>query len=331
VLLTLLVVPSQMAGENGAIFGTAVNGTIGGTPLTGAEIVLRVSQDGAFVPVTETTTDGEGRFAFKDLPVERGLIYLAGVNRGGVHYPGPRVRLEPARPEARVKLIAYDATESPSPLVCRRHDIAVQPQEGFVEITESLSIENPSLTAFVGQPGGDVPSVTLRLSLPEGFDKVTFDKEFHGRSFHIAGGKLTTALPWPPGSRDLQFVYRLPAEHSRCLVTRVLDLPTDHVQIRVLGKDGGPVTCNLPKSTAKEGETSFANRGDVLLAGHKIELQLGAVPLRFEVYGRWIAVAVLAVLVLGSALTVWRKRALPVGRNERQRGRHRPARVAAGV
>jgi hypothetical protein len=174
-----------------------------------------------------------------------------------VHYPGPRVRLEPARLTAQVKLIAFDAVESPSPLVSRQHEIAVQPGEGFLEITESLVIENPSLTAFVGLQNGDLPPVTLRLSLPEGFDKVTFDREFHGRNFQIVGGQLTTDLPWPPGSRELKFIYRLPAEQRHSVLTRVLDQPTDQVLIRVTGKDVGRIACNLPSHNGARRQNEF--------------------------------------------------------------------------
>jgi hypothetical protein len=320
-LLALLHALSQTPDDSGVISGKAVNGTIGGTPLSGAQIVLRASQDGAFVPVAETITDAEGRFKFENLSIERGLIYLAGVNRAGVHYPGPRLRLQAGRPAAQVRLIAFDAIESPSPLICRRHEIVVQPGQGFLEITESILIENPSQTAFVGQQDGELSPVTLRLSLPAGFDKVTFDREFHGRNFQITSGQLTTDLPWPPGSRDLKFTYRWPAEQGHAVLTRVLDQPTDRVLVRVTGKDMGRIRCNFPTAiTANDGETSFGNSSP-LPAGHQIELRLGAVPIRIEAYGRWVAVGLLAMLIIGSVGAVRSGRLRTVaGNNKRDRG-----------
>jgi hypothetical protein len=205
----------------------------------------------------------------------------------------------------------------------------VQPGQGFLEITESLAIENPSLTAFVGEKNGNVPPVTLRLSLPEGFDKVTFDGEFHGRNFQIVGGQLTTDLPWPPGSREIKFVYRLPTEERHCVLTRVLDQPTDQVLVRVTGTDVGRIACDLPpESTARESDKSFANRGERLPAGYQIELRLGDIPIRFEAYGRWIAVGLLAMLALGSLLFVRRGCSGPLAENndgERGRKRHIPS------
>jgi hypothetical protein len=42
--------------------------------------------------VEQTVTDAQRRFAFDDLPIEPGLIYRPVANRGGVHYPGPRIQ-----------------------------------------------------------------------------------------------------------------------------------------------------------------------------------------------------------------------------------------------
>jgi hypothetical protein len=303
-LLAWLTAASQVVeSQVGEISGTAVNGSAGDVPVAGTEVVLRASQDGAFVPVESTTTDAQGRFSFKDLPVDQGMIYLPGVNRLGIHYPGPRVRLTPHQSSSRVKLVAFDTVESPSPLICRRHQISARPAEGFLEVTEELVIDNPSRTTFVGQRVGDQGPVTLRLSLPSGIENVTFDREFHGRNFELKEEQLTTDLPWPPGSRELKFIYRVPVERRYGILTRVLDQPTDHIVIQIAANDASSVLCNLPKASSETGQlTVFEQRGTALPAGFEVTLQLGAVPLRFEAYARWLALAVLIVLIAGSVL-----------------------------
>jgi hypothetical protein len=302
-LLALFAAASQVDDQSGEISGTAVNGTAASVPLAGAEVILRASQNGAFVPVAETTTDSQGRFSFVGLPADQSVVYLPGINRAGVHYPGPRVRLLPGHVTARVKLIAYDTVASPSPLISRRHEIAVQSGAGYLEVTETLFIENPSRTTFIGQSKDDRPPVTLRLSLPEGIEKVTFDREFNGRNFQLQDGQLITNVPWPPGSRELKFIYRVPVERRFSVLTRVLDQPTDHVVVQVTTKESGSVACNLPKASPQSGQDGvFEHRGTALPAGYQINLRLGAVPLRFETYARWLAVAVLIALVAGSVL-----------------------------
>lgn len=308
-LVLFCVAPSQLPDGDGVITGVAVNGTYSQTPLAGAQVVLRANLEGAFVPVAETTTDTEGRFTFAGLPIADGLIYLPGVNREEVHYPGPRVRLTRDRPAARVRIIAYDASVAPSPLVCRRHEIDVRTGEGYVEITETLLIANPGLTAYVGQKPADRPPVTLRLSLPHGLDKVTFEKEFDGRNFLLHNSDLITDLPWPPGERELRFLYRLPAERRDMSFNRTLDLPTDHVTVRVQGEDPEHVACNLPIAVAQSGRTRlYQHSTGRLPAEHVITLRLGAVPIRFEVYARWLAAGLLALIVLATLIRAVRRK-----------------------
>jgi hypothetical protein len=314
-LLSLLATAGQLAtaGEVpesvGAILGTAVNGSAGDAALAGAEVVLRTSQDGSFVPVAVATTDSDGQFAFRDLPIEPGLIYLPGVNHLGIHYPGPRVRLTQGDAPARVRLIAFETSASPSPLVCRRHALEVMPGEGFLEVTETLLIDNSSRSTFIGQAVGDRPPVTLRLSLPEGIERVTFDREFHGRNFHLHEGGLISELPWPPGHRELKFMYRVPAEKQHCVLNRVLDLTTDQVAVQVSASRPDQVACNLPRARSAAGNlVVFEQRGTILAAGYEIAVELGDVPMRFETYARSLAVAVLVALVGGSLwLARWRR------------------------
>jgi len=304
-LLTWLAAAGYSDEPAGVISGTAVNGSAGDRALAGTEIVLRASQDGAFVPVAATTTDDQGRFLFSELPVNQGLIYLPGVNHFGIHYPGSRVRLTPDQTTARVRLIAFETAASPSPLISRRHEIGVQPGKGYLEVTETIVVENPSRATFVGQATDDRPPVTLRLSLPEGIDKVTFDREFHGRNFQLHEGRLITELPWPPGSRELKFIYRVPVEQRFGVLSRVLDLPTEQVVVQIATSKADVVACNLPRTAATSGQqVVFQQRGKTLPVGHQIVLQLGAVPLRFETYARWLAVAALVVLVAGSVWAV---------------------------
>jgi hypothetical protein len=308
-LLNLFVASSRTAAADGVITGTAVNGTSGETALAGAAVVLRASDDGAFVPVAETTTDAAGHFRFEGLPLDSRTIYLAGVNRAGVHYPGPRVRLDPARPAASVRLVAYDAIEGPSPLQCERHEIVVAAKEGYLEVSERLVVANRSRTAFIGMAESNGEPITFRLTLPQGFDKVTFDKEFHGRNFAILDGKLVTQLPWPPGSRELKFRYRLPVEKRRADFARSLDLPTEAMHVRFVGAEARRATCTLMRASVDQpNEAHFSNQGSSLAAGERVELHLLAAPIRFEAYARWTAVVLLALVIGGSAVAVIRSR-----------------------
>jgi hypothetical protein len=185
--------------------------------------------------------------------------------------------------------------------------MAVEPHQGYLEIAETLVVENPSRHTFVGQALEGESLVTLRLALPAGVQTVTFDREFHGRNFTLHGEQLTTDLPWPPGSRELQFRYRVPVEKQSSVLSRVLDQPTEQLELRVTAEPGS-VECNLPRtaSTAAR-KVLFVHQGPALPRGFQIDLRLGRVPLRLETHARWIAVAALLVLV-GGAVAVSRGR-----------------------
>ena len=122
------------------------------------------------LPVATTVTDQHGHFVFDNLAVEPGLVYLPGVNRHGVHYPGPRVPLDEVHDSPRALDGLSTAVATPSPLVVARHEIDIQVKTGVVEITETVLVINPTLTTYVGQATSDSPPRTLSLWIPDRFE-----------------------------------------------------------------------------------------------------------------------------------------------------------------
>ena len=170
------------------------------TPVPRAEVVLRAKVDGQLLPVAETTADAQGRFRFAQLPADGATVYLPGANRGGIHYPGPSVRLSSLRRRAEVTLAVHDAVTFPNPLVVRRHTITLCPEPGVLRVTESMLIDNPSAACYVGQAAGeDVEPVTLQLAIPADFAQVTFASEFFGRRFSLSRRKTRHRRPLAAG------------------------------------------------------------------------------------------------------------------------------------
>ena len=258
--------------EDSIIQGVVVNGSQGGIPLAGAEVVLR-GKDNEFSVVARTTTGQDGMFSFpgsslgtRELSPD--VVYLPGANRQGIHYPGPRLRFDSGRSPVRVQLTAYDAVATPCPLVAEEHTIDIQVNPDVLDVTEVLLISNPSSTTYVGSTDSDMPPTTLSLSIPEGVSHVTFNQEFDGRNFRLVDGRLVTSVPWTPGKRQLAFVYQLPVEHSQLLFSRLLDLPTSRVRLAVGGKCSDATACNLPRITDRgQLPIGFASTGQPLPPG----------------------------------------------------------------
>ncbi len=313
--------PGQPAGGDGTLSGVVVNSSRDDAPVGRAEVVLRIKLEGQFVTLAETTADEQGRFVFRNLLVGQHYDYLPGANCDGIHYPGPHVRLVSSQPHARVKLGVCDSVTHPSPLVIRRHEIDVRPEPGGLKVTESILVANPTSTTYVGQAinahQGAEP-VTLRLNIPSDFERTTFHKEFFGRRFALVDGKLVTSIPWTPGEREVKFTYVLSNTEKHRLWERPMDLPCSQVTLRVHTAKPEEVACNLqPVATRRSGdltEMTFESAGKTLPAGHVIRVELGYLPVPWMAYGRWLAVAALAVLIAGASFAM-------IGRRHRAKRR----------
>jgi hypothetical protein len=219
------------------------------------------------------------------------------------------VRFDAAGGPVRVKLTVFDAVASPSPLVAEQHDIDVQIRTGVLEITETLRINNPTRRTYVGEASSEAAPTTLSLHIPETFERVTFDKEFHGRQFTIADKRVVTNIPWPPGLHELKFTYHLPVEESQPTLERALDLPCSLVRVRVRGENADGIVCNLPRVAACSDQTAvFESSEKPIAAGHKVTVRFASVAAPWTAYGPWIAVAGLAGLILGTIGLLLRQR-----------------------
>ena len=248
---------------------------------SGVDVALRVPLDGEFVVVAQTTTDADGRFRFSQLPLESPNLYLPGANLADIHFPGPRVTLDLDQPSASVTLVVFESTDDPSPLVVEDHKIVVQAESGVLRVRETMLIDNPSTTCFVGRPqheGGG--PVTLQLGIPADFERITFDQEGFGRQFQLINGKLVTGVPWPPGKRELGFSYVIANQQGTRVWQRRVDLPSSHVQITVHGSNPQHVACSLPAATdPMSGVIGFAAGDKPLGAGDVIQLELDRLPI----------------------------------------------------
>jgi hypothetical protein len=304
----------QPPGGEGAIGGRVVIAP-GQVPAGGAEVVLRVNLDGQFVPLAETTADTQGRFLFEPLPIGNEYLYLPGANREGVHYPGARIRLTSERPRVDVQLQVCDAVTAPNPLVAQRHEIVIRPERGALNVTETIVVENPTSKCYVGRAAQEgAEPVTLQLAIPPDFQRATFHREFFGRSFSLAGGKLVTTIPWQPGERELKFTYVVPTADRQGFWERQLDLPCSQVRVCVRTDKPEEVSCSLnAKPVKRDGEVIFESQGRTLPAGYAIRAELGRVPLSFMTYGRWGAVATLGGLITWAGLLTFRRGRCPRG------------------
>jgi hypothetical protein len=178
----------------------------------------------------------------------------------------------------------------------------------MLEVSELLVIENPTVDCYVGKPNeeGGEPE-TFCLNIPSGFEQITFEKEFYGRGFSLSDGRLVTGVPWTPGVEELRYTYVLRNEQRQITWTRPLDLPCADVTVRVIAEGPEDVSCSLDAGRTEERDAIvFHYLGPELEAGREIRVDLGQQAVSALAYGRWLAVTILALLVVVAA--VWRRR-----------------------
>jgi hypothetical protein len=300
--LVLLGLGTELGQPQGSrLEGIAVNATQNGKPIADAEVVLRAGEEGSLQIIAQTKTDRDGHFQFDRLPNSPGLVFLAGVNHHGVHYPGPKVQLPSGGSLLAVQLTAFDAVASPSPLVADRHEIDVEIQKGALQVTEMLWVNNPSLTTYVGQDVIGALPTTLSLLIPDGFERVTFHSEFNGRHFKLRDNQLYTDIPWTPGKREVKFTYLLPIEDGKRLLEWSVNVPCSHYRLRIRGENADRFECNLPRAAGPDQGTSVFESTEPIAAEHIVKLELGRLPTSWVVYLRWSALAILAGLIVITA------------------------------
>jgi len=314
VLAVAGLLPGVESPGNVIIQGVVVNGSKSAAPVAGAEVVLLAGKDNQFKHVASTTTNQNGCFVFdhRHLTPSPDLVYVPGANWDGVHYPGPRLQLDPHGEPRRIRLTVHDAVASPCPLVAEVHEIDIHVNTGVLDVTEIVVVDNPSSTTYVGTADPDAhmaAPTTLSMSIPEGVSHVTFNKEFDGRNFRLMDGRLVTSVPWPPGKRQLAFIYQLPVENDQLLFKRLLDLPCLHARVAVTGQCSQQLTCNLPKVTAPDlVPISFESAGQTLPAGYTLQLQMRQMSVSWIVYARWAAIILLGGLLAATTIRLTLRR-----------------------
>ena len=99
----------------------------------------------------------------------------------------------------------------PSPLVIRRQEISLRPEPGALSVTESILVENPTSTCYVGRaPQEGWEPVTLRLAIPAGLRADYVSQGVLRAPLLDFQDGLVTGIAWPPGQRELNFTYVLP-------------------------------------------------------------------------------------------------------------------------
>ncbi|MGH2397082.1 MAG: carboxypeptidase-like regulatory domain-containing protein [bacterium] len=287
--------------SNAAIRGRVLNGTIGGRPVSGAEVrLLRMSQGSAqtFGPVR---TDSRGAFVFPSIRGDG--VYVAATNYGGVVYTSSPVRVQPGEPTIADITVYEPATQRPAIFFPFRIVLVERIGVGIISLREIVGVANPSLRTYVGQ--NDTSSRSFSLTLPNGAERVAAIRGMI--SPLVEKRSVAEMAPLPPGVHEITVAYQLRYWGSSAKLWWTLDEDTGSMDV-FLPDQGVALKSNTlePKpARAIRGQRFLRAASDTLGKGERVEVVLTGLPANYAPLARWSA-AVLAVILLAKLLLALR-------------------------
>ena len=248
-------------GTKGSLVVKAVQATKGG-PAVGADAVLVEYYDaqGEVAGKAQVALSDKGEATIKDVPLSVPVQPLITITHGGVEYKAPGNVMDANNREQEVSVGVYEVTDREPAWQVRMRHVIVDPTREGLNVTEMISVFNPSDRSWTGRPTPGGKPVTLELALPATATNLKAGGAFHERFVKVENGKLINSMAMLPGAADFQVQYVIPAvDNDRAEVTMWAPAATGSVFVFV-PQDGTVVTSNeLRLVEAKPGAKLRAN------------------------------------------------------------------------
>jgi hypothetical protein len=223
----------------------AVQATKGG-PAIGADPVSveYYNADGEVIGRTAATLSDNGQTTIKDITLTVPVQPLITVTHAGVEYKAPGSVMEGTNREQEVAVNVFETTDREPAWQVRMRHVIVTPNRDGLDVTEMISVFNPTDRAWTGRRVAAGAPITLELVLPPTATNLRAGGAFRDNAVKLEEGKLLGSMPLVPGAADLQVHYHIPTiENDRAEVTLWAPAPTGSFYV-FLPADGTVVTSN---------------------------------------------------------------------------------------
>jgi hypothetical protein len=298
-ILLALGAPAAVTAQEsvtGVITGQVINGTEGGSSVSGVEVTLITYVDNVMTRTETTTTDSAGQFRFANISLAS--EYLVSAKYMGVDYYY-QVIFEEGETTATIDVPVCDATDSDEAIrIGMAHTIIEVTADGIL-VTEYLWLVNDGDRTYVGTDG------VLVFSMPEGATEFGAPTELMPDYQFLDSHRLSYLVPFPPGERQLAYYYRLPGSDSGELTIPLgVDYPTDNYELLVAGENIEVAVARLAPAepvVADSGERYIhfqgENMGRGTVLGVHIYTSSGENRLLFLILGGVAALAIIGIAV----------------------------------
>ena len=222
--------PAEAAGKGtGQVTGRIVGA--GPKEAAGAKVVLvKFTLDGQGqpqgAPIQTQDADGQGRYAFKQVPVDVHAVYKLGTRIAGRLVASEPFTFPEGQRLVQLNLTVPGIVSDATGLFFKQALVAFEPAVGGVWVTEVLHVGNPTANVI------DAASAPLELSVPEGAsDLKMIREEQDGANHSHLGPKLLVYGRIQPGDTTIAFRYRLGAALGSVQVEKRYPHPVEELLV----------------------------------------------------------------------------------------------------
>jgi hypothetical protein len=271
----------------GTVTGTAVNGTLGNTPVPGLLVTLQAVTTGVARNAASTHSDALGHFSFSGLDTSGLVTYAVFAQYQGGLFATPAIGFT-AGPSAQVTLDVYNTTTSAGDLrvVSTTMLVSVPNQpKGLIPVGVLETFRNSGKTAYVAStgPANGMPTNLLRFWLPENAENLTLGAGFSQLQVTQVSTGFGVNATVPPGESAYAFAYAVPYSGATNTLQFKTEYPSDQVDVLVPPslKIGGP-DFRLEPSVEANGRKYKVAASENLRADTQVSLLLSGLPLPGE-------------------------------------------------
>lgn len=231
----------QMVPMTAAIVVQAGQGTAGGAAIAGDEVVVELYTGQGEPTVLTGELDEHGVVTFEDLKVSGPVQPVARIRHAGVEYETVGDVMDASRPEQKLSVNVYDATEEKPDYYLRMRHVMIRSSPHGLHVSEVVVVDHPGDRAWLGAMTETGERETLALQLPANLQRVQLQSGFHECCTKLDHGRLSSSMPLKPGSEQYRYTYMLAIEDGKATLALSADLPTQRVTV-FLPDDGTTVT-----------------------------------------------------------------------------------------
>ncbi len=327
--LSLVLVAGQfsavLAQDSGRITVVVTNRSAG-KALAGHEVnVLRHTDEGGQTQQVATgKTDRQGRYVFRDLPLD-GAHYVVATLYQNVQYTTDHLVLEPEQATFDTSMDVYDSGSSDELIGVGALHLIIEVNPDVLNITEIVILRNNGGSTFVAE-GHDS---AIALTLPNaafGLQPVTpgIENTDHGLRF---------TNPVPPGETQVFYTYSVDRGAIDDVLARRMEYDTARAQVFILPSTLAVTAINLTTDGVRQiGDKSYMTLSNTVgpTKGMTISIEIPS-ELIWQDVMKWGVLGLVVLMALGAvmALARWEPAVNgKAGEPEPERAEHTPEEAA---